>query len=228
MKDTTKRAADTITSDMMAAMDAAIANAKPAAPKPETWEDFLPMAEQEMTARGIDNAMPCFAEIAAKIKADAQQANGVIFSGCTGSGKTVRARFLAKFCGIRMRSARDMAMDLASRGEITMPQVLTCAGLSTVTGIPGRERTCDIIIDDLGAEPPEFVIFGTRLDLMGLMLEERLEHSGDVKTYITTNLDIDGLRRRYGERVFSRMRQHLVFLRMPNTDRRIGKAYGWT
>lgn len=220
-----KTPGDIITASALSQFDAAIANAKPA-PPPKTWEDYKVDVEKRMAKIGLNDSLPYFSRMVAKIKTGEYADRGAIFMGCTGCGKTKRAKLLSEFCGIPMFSAGNMALKLASVGNIEIQDILKCAYLGG-----GDENLIsshdDLIIDDLGQEPASFVLYGTRLDLMRMMLEERLNHADKVKTYITTNLTAAELTERYGKRVISRMREFLPLFKMPKVDYRIGNTYGW-
>ena len=56
------------------------------------------------------------------------------------------------------------------------------------------------MIDDLGTEP---VLKNVTLEYLYLILNERL--TSNKATVITTNLDLNGIINRYGERIYSRI-----------------------
>lgn len=58
------------------------------------------------------------------------------------------------------------------------------------------------MLDDLGAEPKD----ERATPLIASLLCERVDDAR--KTLVTTNLDPDAFRARYGDRVFDRMRDH--------------------
>ena len=78
---------------------------------------------------------------------------------------------------------------------------------------------CDVlIIDDLGSEPK---YKNVTEEYMYLVTNERL--SKNQSTIITTNLGLEGVLSRYGERTFSRLcnKQNSIILEIENSDIRL-------
>lgn len=63
-----------------------------------------------------------------------------------------------------------------------------------------------LALDDIGSED-ELVIYGSRRNLIKEVLHDRydLYFTRGARTFMTTNLDLKGLRDHYGERIFSRL-----------------------
>ena len=101
-----------------------------------------------------------------------------------------------------------------------------CLGLGRFSH---RQEVNDLVIDDLGRETQEVVLWGTRRDIMREILERRLDAWPHIRTYATTNLTEAELEARYGGRVASRLAQAAMLLRMPARDwRRAGaERFGW-
>ena len=64
-------------------------------------------------------------------------------------------------------------------------------------------RDYDIVIDDVGRGDETIVSYGTRCELLPYVMEKRMEACGD--TFMTTNLTVDELMKRYGTRIVDRM-----------------------
>ena len=152
---------------------------------------------------------------------------GWVLYGGTGCGKTARARLAADYCGIRIRSADAIVGEFA--GSDGGNGALEDAGRLGLCPHTHRDPGSDLIIDDLGREVREVVMYGTRRDPMREILERRLDEWPRIRTYITTNLAEDELERRYGERVASRLAGSCVLVAMPQMDWRRAEAekYGW-
>lgn len=155
------------------------------------------------------------------------QGRGWVMAGPTGCGKTARARVAARALGIRMRAADAMVMQAASDGA--GEGAVLDAGCLGLGRFSHRQEVNDLIIDDLGREQRECVLWGERRDIMREILERRLDAWPHIRTYATTNLTEAELAERYGARVASRLAQAAMLLRMPARDwRREGsEQFGW-
>lgn len=143
---------------------------------------------------------------------------GILLLGCTGNGKTTRIKAVADFfhCGYGL--AYEMVADISSvqfRGTIR-----DICNYPTF-GNTSNPRKYDMAIDDVGTESPIVAKYGTPHDYMEEILRERhLALESGALTHIATNLDMAGLRNRYGERIYSRLQEMCVPIVMPNVDRR--------
>ena len=79
----------------------------------------------------------------------------------------------------------------------------------------------DLIIDDIGAEPTEQIVYGTRFNAIADIIERRYLIFPEWKTHVSTNLTEGQLEERYGERVFSRMNEMCHFVTLTGKDRRM-------
>lgn len=204
-------------------MSRRIAAAKPAAPSPSTWQEWLAVFRADPEIAALDESMRYFPELVAKMKCDClQQRRGWVMMGRPGAGKTRRAAIISKLLSIPMRSARDMVLEICST-KITTESIRAIAGLGTCR-ITGRAREQDLIIDDLGIELPRATFFGTPIDPMSEMLSIRLDLWPHVRTYITTNLEQAALAERYGERIWSRLNEQMIFLPFCHVDHRFNNS----
>lgn len=67
------------------------------------------------------------------------------------------------------------------------------------------------LFDDLGTENVA-KYYGTPMDVMGEIIQERYDRNGI--TFITSNYDLDGIRKAYGERISSRLAEMCSFIDM--------------
>ena len=62
-----------------------------------------------------------------------------------------------------------------------------------------------IIVDDIGTEPSEVQSFGTKLQPIGELIQQRYDMNRAI--WFTTNLSFDSMAKTYGERVTSRLKE---------------------
>lgn len=92
---------------------------------------------------------------------------------------------------------------------------------SSKDGLLDGVLNCDVLaIDDLGSEP---IYKNVTAEYLFLIIGERLSHNKT--TIVTTNLTLDGIIDRYGERTFSRLcnKRNTVTLKMDNSDLRLNR-----
>ena len=79
-----------------------------------------------------------------------------------------------------------------------------------------------LLIHDLGTEPQEVLYMGNRVDVLRQVLERRADIPGRL-TFVTSNIPMgsDGLRERYGDRVFSRLNQMFNYIEIKGDDKRV-------
>lgn len=76
-------------------------------------------------------------------------------------------------------------------------------------------RDYDVLIDDVGTEPIEMVSYGQRVDLFPYLLEKRMQLTGN-RTHMTSNLGDNDIFKRYGWRIWDRLRQMFKIHDFPN------------
>ena len=187
------------------------------------WREFLPRVERDIQKAGLDCDPVNLPELLAKALANSLPGNrGFILNGSVGSGKTERMNFFGRIGNIRLYSAStfgDVWLDCENDNEFR-----EFCRVDNVSGFT-PERYQDLIIDDLGTERTVYSRFGNACDVMrDLVLPWRYGVFPRCKTYFTTNLSDSDLRNRYGERVFSRLNEMCVFIRMDGKDRRMYKG----
>ena len=81
----------------------------------------------------------------------------------------------------------------------------------------------ELVIDDIGRESPK-IEYGERTEVLDLIMSYREEHCSHVRTHYVTNLTLEELGARYGERVVSRLHycQPIAFL---DEDKRRAKRF---
>lgn len=125
---------------------------------------------------------------------------GILLIGNPGGGKT-----------IMMKTMRDVMLHSDHTfGWTTCRQIAQSFGVSGFKDIIKWGSGCKwhTMFDDLGAEG-DMTYFGTKANVMADIIQDRYENFIDkkFKMHITTNLDWDGIRERYGVRVESRLHE---------------------
>lgn len=132
---------------------------------------------------------------------------GLILCGTTGNGKTTMARAMySLFKAINTQGFFNyMGADFkfGIRG-LTATEICEVARAEKQSIIDWLKKVPILIIDDLGEEPKEVLVFGTPKYPIREILEAR--DKNQVYTVITTNLTANELPDRYGWRVVDRFR----------------------
>lgn len=143
---------------------------------------------------------------------------GLMLLGVPGCGKTTRMEAMAELFGFPVLRAADMVqkVSLASYNG-TVKDICNFPRFGNVS----NPRCYDLVIDDLGIEPPVVNNFGTRHDYMEEVLAERYEamRRGAV-THFSSNLTAEQIKERYGDRIYSRLKAMCIVVTMPNRDLR--------
>ncbi len=183
------------------------------------WASIAPRIEKDMASRGLDRVPKNIAEIVAKIETnESNKKKGLIVSGTPGTGKTVRFKFISETLGIKMITAHEVVRCLLTDGEEGLRE-LCRLDISRYSSVP--QHYYDLIIDDIGAEPTEQIVYGTRFNAIADIVERRYLIFPEWKTHFSTNLTEEQLKDRYGERVFSRINEMCHFVTLTGKDRRM-------
>lgn len=147
---------------------------------------------------------------------------GLVISGRTGSGKTTAARIVAaraldRYVPPPLAAAclgEDWRHYIVRAARVRASSETDLRALDTV----GAARR--VYIDDLGFDRP-IVDFGTRRDPVGDFLIRWGDARDRGRLLVTTNLDAEGIRARYDDRVLSRLVDACGFLRFDAPDHRL-------
>lgn len=143
---------------------------------------------------------------------DATAPPGLMLCGLCGNGKTTLARALATLiefitekemsfsnrCVMKFQTARNICR-LCAAGEKYKEESAVFRSLF---------HEPMLIIDDLGQEPQEVVVYGMVHNPIVDLITERYDRR--LMTVITSNLETEDIRRIYGERLFDRMKEMFV------------------
>ncbi len=137
---------------------------------------------------------------------------GIMFMGVTGVGKSYPMKLLSEFMNIPYYTA----VELANFNEVKRAEVAkSCKNFSDSPSMR------DIIIDDLGKEEP-INNYGVKYESMTNFLDVRHEQylKYGALTFITTNLSLGSIAKRYGDRTESRLHQICTIIPLKGKDRR--------
>ena len=139
----------------------------------------------------------------------------LLLTGTTGVGKT----YLVESICNKLLSKNISVMFLTAFALNNLFLKFHTTFDSSKSSILEQVLDCDVlIIDDLGSEPK---YKNVTEEYMYLVTNERL--SKNQSTIITTNLGLEGVLSRYGERTFSRLcnKQNSIILKIENSDIRL-------
>ena len=188
-------------------------------PKAERWRRIEPLVRQDLEAQDIELVPRNLPEIFAKVYTnETAGGKGIFLLGPTGTGKSRRLEFMAEAFEIQMINAITLCDRMAEEKH-------DADRLEVLNLIPPRwserpKHCCDLIIDDLGTEPQEYVVYGTRRNFMIDAITKRYERFPEYKTHFTSNLPKENIRLLYGDRIWSRLNEMCVFVTITGKDRR--------
>jgi Cdc6-like AAA superfamily ATPase len=149
------------------------------------------------------------------------------FYGATGTGKTLHMRGLSKFLELPQVERNEIEFGVEFfHGGVLKPftfkiyhmrrifQDYADGGFEKIKNVMIEPVIC---IDDVGTEDVANN-YGNKVDLFAHIVETRYDK--DNVTHLTTNLNTQQLRERYGERVYSRLRETTQFINFGTEDRR--------
>lgn len=137
---------------------------------------------------------------------------GLMFCGLYGNGKTT----LAKAVGQLIAHVTEHERGYSGRREMKFTTAKDVCDLCAASERFQEERTAYkrlftepmLIIDDLGEEPREVMVYGMIHTPMVDLIAAR--YAAQRMTIITTNLEVDDLREKYGPRIYDRFREMLT------------------
>ena len=146
---------------------------------------------------------------------------GILIIGSIGSGKTYLMEFFAAFMASMQKGFRVVPSAWIIRDCINNPALISGYGRESFAA-GDIKRPITICFDDLGMEPGESKIYGNSVSIMTEILIDRyiMQQRFGMKTHATSNLTIDELQEKYGDRSASRFRSMFNILVMDGKDRR--------
>lgn len=145
---------------------------------------------------------------------------GLGVMGNTGSGKSLMMQVFKEFCKIDNmkyavggRICRFTPVMLSARRIVNEFNSQGYAALDTVTNYDS------LIIDDLGAENQTAKYYGSEIQVIEYVIEER--YSKGLMTHFTSNMNMHQITEVYGERVRSRLFEKTNLIKMVIPDHRM-------
>lgn len=187
--------------------------------KSERWKRIEPEIKFDLVDFGIDLDPPNLAEIFAKVIAnETNSGKGILLMGNVGSGKSRRMEQLATMLDCSFKSAETFGEAWREMGEDFDFQQYCGCSKPRWDVVPKHWN--DLIIDDIGTEEKIYNCYGNSCDVMSRVIMERYKVFPEWKTHFSTNLNREQLLERYGERVYSRLNEMCLFVKLNHGDRR--------
>jgi DNA replication protein DnaC len=189
----------------------------------QLYESRLAYFKREFDRTGYDYTPKRFLEYCAKYSMVTVIKKGLfLFSGC-GTGKTSRMAFMSRTMGIKMITALALYEAFKNYG-VDYANDLSLVNLKRRYDVY-PDHAEDLIIDELGTEPPTCLIFGTPAYPLADIIEQRyiMFTRHQALTHFTSNKSIEEIKQVYGERVYSRIHEMCHQLNMNGIDRRLTK-----
>ncbi len=148
----------------------------------------------------------------------------ILLSGRTGSGKSVTMKILHEYIKIdNVKFKRNGKIVPLNFQIYSSRQIVADFQNAGYDGISKYMVSSNICIDDLGTEPPEALHYGTRLNVVSEIIEER--YMKGKTTHFTTNLAEDNednqILERYNSRVHSRIKETCNVIVLNDKDFRV-------
>lgn len=140
---------------------------------------------------------------------------GLLLCGGKGNGKSTLAETIKQF--IIVSSRKSLINPKASRVAFIDAKSMVLGLLESDDRRNEIDELCRdkyLIMDDIGAEPSELMVFGNNLDPIGTIIKKR--YSNHLFTIITTNLTPTQLKMKYGELISDRLKEMMLII--PFTD----------
>lgn len=171
----------------------------------------------------VDFFVSYFSNIENLKKLGGQHQKGLYLYGGCGTGKSLFFEILEEIykChqipAFRIKTVQTIGLVDDTLGELSRPNQLARNDKS----IYSRHSTSSIHFEDLGAER-KLNHFGNSIETMSDIIQLRYAKSrrAPCKTFITTNLSLDEVRKRYGERCYDRMFEMFNFINITGDSRR--------
>lgn len=185
----------------------------------EKWRGMVDDVAQDLEERGVyQPKIKRLPELVAKIYTnELSGGKGLLLMGAPGTGKTFLFRAISRMFEIRMVTAKELERTVSEESSFREILRLNRANWSEVPF-----HWYDLIIDDIGTEEPLVVDYGRNYHTVEeaiLFRYDAFVQNGWI-THFTTNLTLEGLRDRYGERCWSRLNEMCFPLAITGEDRR--------
>lgn len=186
------------------------------------YSAMMAVVEQRGGRFILDDATRSHIIAAARWLINPHSTPGLLLCGLCGNGKTTLAKAISWLVGhLTEREygySKRMEMPLYAAKNI-------CRMCAASEKSPEYEKIFKLpmmIIDDLGEEPKEVMVYGMIHTPMIDIISER--YAAQRMTIITTNLQTDDLRKKYGDRIYDRFREMLTSIVFENESYRGRKA----
>ena len=148
---------------------------------------------------------------------------GICLTGNVGTGKTLMMYAFSK--------NKRNCFDIVAANKLTDDYIADGVEslykyYQTFKGMLGTyeyflQKEIGLCIDDIGTEPSPIKNFGNTINVLEHVIMERYKNKVPLHlTHFTTNLDGDGIEKKYGSRIRSRLREMVNFIELKGDDRR--------
>lgn len=128
-------------------------------------------------------------------KFDTTQINNIVVSGPVGCGKSYLASYILN--KLNAKNVNTLFLSAFEFGDVCLKYHTAQDNQDTFKTILDADF---LVLDDLGTEP---IFRNVTIEYLYSVMSART--ANNKKTFVTTNLDLEELLQRYGERIFSRM-----------------------
>lgn len=199
-------------------------------PVKEAANGIYAAVKAEVESRGgvvtLDNDTREHILAAARWLVDPDAAPGLMLCGLYGNGKTTLAKAISSLIGFLTERENGYSGRQTMRFVTAKDICRLCAASEKF-----KEQYDDynslfaeplMIIDDLGEEPREVMVYGMIHTPLIDILSER--YAKQRVTIVTTNLETDELKAKYGPRIYDRLKEMLISVVFENNSYRKSQA----
>lgn len=176
------------------------------------WAAMKAVVEHRGRTFRLDTHTRSHIEQAAAWLTDPAATPGLMLCGLCGNGKTSLATAISWLIGYvterELGYSRRMCMPLVTAKEIASMCMAAHRNADRHERYAALAAEPMIIIDELGEEPREVIVYGMTHTPMADLMAQR--YAAQRMTVVTTNLETDQIRAKYGERIYDRFREMLT------------------